>query len=224
MTAPAPPLPRRRRPRTRPVVDVGRASARASVRASSATAFGDTAIPIPSLGGRVGVAPAPDRPLRRSHPPRWASAPSPLAVTRPTPRGHTPRAPFVTLLLLLMGAGLMCLLLINTALAQNAFLVHKLQKSSAVLSDEEQTLSLRLDRLSDPANLAARATDLGMAYGGIPAYLPPGTVLPPGARVIDTDPSSGVVTILVPSGRAPVAGAGAVGGVPVGARPAGSGR
>ncbi len=224
MTAPAPPLPRRLRTRTRPAPDTGRVPSRAAARPASAAASGDTAIPIPSLGGRTGAAPLLDRPSRRSYPTRRVSQPSPLAASRPLPRGHAPRAPFVILLLLLMGAGLMCLLLLNTALAQNAFLVHNLQKSSAALSDEAQALSLRLDQLSDPANLAARATDLGMVSGGIPVYLPSGTPLPPGARVIDTDPVSGAIVIVVSSARQPATATGAAGGAPATGRPAGSAR
>jgi hypothetical protein len=128
-----------------------------------------------------------------------------------------------------MGAGLMCLLLLNTALAQNAFLVHNLQKSSAALSDEEQALALRLDRLSDPADLAARAAGLGMAPGGIPTYLPPGTPIPPGARVLGTDPSSGIVTVVVPPvavppARRPAGEVGAPAGSGTVTRPAGSAR
>ncbi|WP_131747419.1 hypothetical protein [Frankia sp. Cppng1_Ct_nod] len=201
MTAPAPAPAPPRRLRTRAGADTVRAAPPRAARATSATAYADTAIPIPSLSGRTGTAgalPVLDRPARPTARPRWSPAPSPLTVTRPVPRSRAPRAPFVILLLLLMGAGLMCLLLLNTALAQNAFRVHDLQIRSSALADEEQALSMRLDGLSDPASLAARATQLGMVPSGMPEYLSPGAPLPAGARVIDTDPFSGVVTIVVP--------------------------
>ncbi|AEH10427.1 MULTISPECIES: hypothetical protein [Protofrankia] len=175
----------------------------------------DTAIPIPSLGGRAGgpaggaatAAPVLDRPRRRVDGLGRPSTPSPLRVGQPPVRGNAPRAPFVILLLLLMGAGLMGLLLLNTALAQSAFKVHDLGQDSSDLMDEEQALSMRLDNLSDPANLAARAAQLGMVPGGIPYYLPAGAPLPPGARVIGAEPSSGFVVVVVPPPGRPAGGA-----------------
>ncbi len=251
MSAPAPLLARQSRTRTKPAATAApavrapyrtaradrsdyaaSAAAHRTVSASaSARGHADTAIPIPSLGGRAGGAGGAtsvlDSPRRRAGEPRWSSAPSPLRIDQPPARGHAPRAPFVILLLLLMGGGLMCLLLLNTALAQSAFKVHDLRQTSSDLMDEEQALSMRLDRLSDPANLAARAAQLGMVPGGIPQYLPAGAPLPPGARVIGTDPSSDVVTVVVsPPGRT-AAGAASAGGAPAdaagGTSPAGGG-
>ncbi len=246
MSAPAPLLARQSRTRTKPAAPAAQ-TARAPYRtaradrygrAASAAAYGtvsasasargqaDTAIPIPSLGGRAGgmaaAASVLDSPRRRVDEPRWSSAPSPLRVGPPPARGHAPRAPFVILLLLLMGGGLMCLLLLNTALAQSAFKVHDLRQTSSDLLDEEQALSMRLDRLSAPATLAARAAQLGMVPGGIPQYLPAGTPIPPGARVIGTDSSSGVVTVVVPPPGRTAAGSVAAGGVPAGGTPTGA--
>jgi hypothetical protein len=109
------------------------------------------------------------------------------------------KAPFVVLLLLLMGGGLLGLLLLNTALTEDAFQLHKLQQQSEALSEQEQGLSLKVDALSDPAALAARASELGMVPGGAPRFLPADSPLPPGARVIGTDPRERTALVVVPA-------------------------
>jgi len=128
-----------------------------------------------------------------------------LTVVRGRPRRRAARAPFVLLLMFLLGAGLLCLLLLNTALAQNSFQQHALTRSSNELADTEQALSLRLDQLSDPTQLAQRAAQLGMVPGGLPTVLVPGAPLPPGARVIGRDPASGATLVIVPAPPAPPA-------------------
>jgi hypothetical protein len=98
----------------------------------------------------------------------------------------------------LLAAGLLGLLLLNTALAQNAFRMHALQQRSAVLAEQEQALSLQADKLSDPAALAAAAARLGLMPGGLPEYLPAGAPLPARARVVAREPDSGVLLVVVP--------------------------
>jgi outer membrane biosynthesis protein TonB len=91
------------------------------------------------------------------------------------------RAPFVALLLVLLAGGLVALLLLNTASAQDAFKLHALQSKEAALAQDMQISASKGDGLDDPAVLAARATALGMITGGIPIFLARGAPLPAGA-------------------------------------------
>jgi hypothetical protein len=84
----------------------------------------------------------------------------------------------------LLGLGLLALLLLNTASAQDAFRLSDLQRQSKVLADQEQTLSRQAADLSDPASLAAAAGKLGMVPGAVPIFLKPGQKAPAG-KLID---------------------------------------
>jgi hypothetical protein len=108
----------------------------------------------------------------------------------------------VILLLVLMTSGLLCLLLLNTALSENAFHAHSLQTRADQLADQKEELSVRADQLSAPGALASRAAALGMGPGGLPQHLPPGAALPPGARVVTGaggDAAGGVTFYVVPA-------------------------
>ncbi|OHV61375.1 hypothetical protein [Pseudofrankia sp. BMG5.36] len=174
---------------------------------------------------RAGQSPASAEPAERSAPTRRAARPAARPGPRATPvSGPTalararakaarsqraPRAPFVILLLVLMGSGLVCLLLLNTSLSENAFQEHSLQTTSSALADEEEALAVQSDRLSAPGALAARAQALGMAPGDLPEYLPAGAPLPPGARVVagGGDANGGVILYVVPAPGQPAADA-----------------
>ncbi|KJE24817.1 hypothetical protein FF36_00824 [Frankia torreyi] len=149
------------------------------------------------------TAPILDPPLRR------APARTRLTVVRPAPTGAR-KGPFVVLLLVMLGAGLLGLLGLNLALMENSFQENTLRNRASALADEEQSLAVRADQLSDPAALAAQASRFGMVPGGVPEYLAPGTPLPPGARVLSREPGSGSVLVIVPApaGQQPPAGAG----------------
>lgn len=105
----------------------------------------------------------------------------PLAVVAP-PRPRHGRSAFVAVVAGLLAAGLAALLVMNTWLAQDAFVVHNLQAERAELAVNEQALARELAAQEDPASLAARARALGMQSGGSPLFLelPSGRVL--GAR------------------------------------------
>jgi len=207
--APAPaPAPRRARPApARP--------ARPRRAAPRPAAAEPTRQPARSAAAAPATEPA-TRPAPRPRPrpaPRVTPAPGPSALARArakaarTPRA--PRAPFVILLLVLMGSGLVCLLLLNTALSENAFKEHALQTTSSTLADQEAALAVQSDRLSAPGALAGRAQGLGMQPGGLPKYLPSGTPLPPGARVVagSADENGGVTLYVVPAPGQPAAAA-----------------
>lgn len=129
-----------------------------------------------------------------------------LRVVPPRARSRAARAPFVVLVLTLLGGGLVALLLINTALSQGAFAVQSLQKANASLVEQQQQLSRSLADADQPQALAHRAVALGMVPGGAPAFLhlPDGKVLgvakvavsptppPPPTPVVTATPSQAV--------------------------------
>ncbi|MFF7736675.1 MULTISPECIES: hypothetical protein [unclassified Streptomyces] len=100
-----------------------------------------------------------------------------LARLLPTGRGQAARTPFVLLVVLLLGGGLICLLVLNSALSEGAFELDDLQRGTKNLTDEEQALQRDIDAYSAPDALQRRARELGMVPGGDPAFLgPDGTV------------------------------------------------
>ncbi|MEU5268728.1 FtsB family cell division protein [Streptomyces hygroscopicus] len=93
---------------------------------------------------------------------------------RPAPGGATARrTPFVLLVVVLLGSGLIALLLLNSSLNQGSFDLSKLEKQTKELTDERQALQQDVDKLSAPAALERRARALGMVPGGSPAFLGP---------------------------------------------------
>ncbi|GAA3832637.1 septum formation initiator family protein [Streptomyces chiangmaiensis] len=87
------------------------------------------------------------------------------------------RTPFVLLVVLLLGGGLIGLLVLNSALSEGAFKLDDLQRQTKSLTDEEQALQRDVDAYSAPDALQRRARELGMVPGGDPAFLnPDGTV------------------------------------------------
>ncbi|MEV7977714.1 septum formation initiator family protein [Streptomyces sp. NPDC086519] len=87
------------------------------------------------------------------------------------------RTPFVLLVVLLLGGGLIGLLVLNSALSEGSFKLDDLQKQTKNLTDEEQALQRDIDAYSAPDALQRRARELGMVPGGDPVFLDPdGTV------------------------------------------------
>ncbi|MGX1130060.1 cell division protein FtsB [Streptomyces glaucescens] len=100
-----------------------------------------------------------------------------LARLFPTAPGRAARAPFVLLVVLLLGGGLIGLLVLNSALSEGSFKLDDLQRETKNLTDEEQALQRDIDAYSAPDALQHRARELGMVPGGDPAFLnPDGTV------------------------------------------------
>ncbi|MGZ6840061.1 MAG: hypothetical protein ACXVHC_06345 [Frankiaceae bacterium] len=121
------------------------------------------------------------------HQGRGRTRPGSTAGTAATPvasgqRVRASRAWFLGIVLGLLGAGLVGLLLLNTASAQDAFRLHDLQMRAADLSRQEQSLSLQASVLADPGTLSGRAGQLGMVPGGDPQFLAPGAPLPAGCQ------------------------------------------
>lgn len=102
-----------------------------------------------------------------------------LVPARPAPRGAVRRSPFVGVVVSLLAAGLLGLLVLNTALAQDAFRLHTLKQESRALEDREEALRREVEAGRSPQELASRAAELGMVPAGPPAFLrlSDGTVL-----------------------------------------------
>jgi hypothetical protein len=71
----------------------------------------------------------------------------------------------------LLAAGLMALLVLNTALAQGSFTVQKLQSTSDQLADSQAALTQSLDISKAPSNLATKAIGMGMVPAQSAAFL-----------------------------------------------------
>nr|WP_203690661.1 hypothetical protein [Streptomyces sp. SID12488] len=100
-----------------------------------------------------------------------------MARLFPTGPGQPARAPFVLLVVFLLGGGLIGLLVLNSALSEGGFRLDDLQKDTKSLTDEEQALQRDVDAYAAPDALQRRARELGMVPGGDPAFLgPDGTV------------------------------------------------
>jgi hypothetical protein len=99
------------------------------------------------------------------------------AVTRPRLRvvtGAPPRhggAAFGVICVTLLAAGLIGLLLLNTVLAQGSFTLHDLRADSDQLTDTQDALIQSLAASKSPANLAARASNMGMVPAQSAAFL-----------------------------------------------------
>ncbi|MFE9610464.1 septum formation initiator family protein [Streptomyces sp. NPDC006012] len=96
-----------------------------------------------------------------------------LARLLPAGRARAARTPFVLLVVLLLGGGLIGLLVLNSALSEGSFRLDDLQKRTKNLTDEEQALRRDIDAYAAPDALQRRARELGMVPGGEPAFLDP---------------------------------------------------
>jgi hypothetical protein len=72
---------------------------------------------------------------------------------------------------ILLAAGLIGLLLLNTALAQGSFTLHDLRASSDQLTDVQDSLNQSVEASRSPANLASRAVSMGMVPAQSAAFL-----------------------------------------------------
>ena len=66
---------------------------------------------------------------------------------------------------------LMCLLFINTLLAQDAFTLSHLKLEAKMVSDQREAIARQIDGIAAPENLAKAATALGMKPSETPTFL-----------------------------------------------------
>ena len=89
----------------------------------------------------------------------------------PRLRSRAPRVPFVTLLSMLLLAGVVGLLLFNTSMQQASFTAAQLEEEASILAAKEQALTTELDQMRNPTRLAERACELGLVAGPPAAFL-----------------------------------------------------
>jgi cell division protein FtsB len=122
--------------------------------------------------------------------------------------GQAARTPFVLLVVLLLGGGLIGLLVLNSAISEGSFKLDDLQQETKNLTDEEQALQRDIDAYSAPEALQRRARELGMVPGGDPAFLnPDGTVKGvPSPALGDEQASARLPLVLAPEAMATATG------------------
>lgn len=103
-------------------------------------------------------------------PARRVAPPQPLRVV-PAAVGHPGNGVFAAVCMTLLCAGLVGLLMLNTAMAEGSFTLHNLQSTSGELADTQDALTQAIDAQRSPAHLAARATGLGMVPADSAAFL-----------------------------------------------------
>ncbi|MEU2668426.1 septum formation initiator [Streptomyces sp. NPDC007164] len=124
-----------------------------------------------------------------------------LARLLPSGPSNAARTPFVLLVVVLLGGGLITLLVLNSALNEGSFRLSELKKRTTELTDEQQALQRDVDNFSKPDALERRARELGMVPGGSPAFLnPDGTV-----RGVPAETTAEPVPPPQPKSSAPVA-------------------
>jgi hypothetical protein len=103
----------------------------------------------------------------------WREADPPERQLRVVPQqAEAPaRAPFVLLVVAILGLGLVGLLLLNTSLQRGSFAIHDLKRQTSVLAEREEDLDQRVARLKAPENLAGRAQRMGMVPNANPVFL-----------------------------------------------------
>jgi cell division protein FtsI (penicillin-binding protein 3) len=82
-----------------------------------------------------------------------------------------PRMPFVLFVVVLLAAGLVGLLLLNTELQRGTFEVTKLNQQADQLRDDQEQLERQVRTLESPQNLADRALRMGMVPNPNPVFL-----------------------------------------------------
>ena len=117
----------------------------------------------------------------RTRVPRIAEAAVERARLTVVPRRaqRAARVPFVTLVSLLLVAGVAGLLYFNTSMQQASFTATAMEERATLLDAKEQGLQMRLATLRDPQLVAVRAQQMGMVPPTNPAFirLSDGTVL-----------------------------------------------
>jgi len=104
---------------------------------------------------------------------RIASAAVEKARLSVVPRARTraPKVPFVTLVSLVLLAGVVGLLLFNTSMQQSSFAATKLEDQATQLAAREQTLQMEIEDLRNPQRVATQAQAMGMVVPRAPTFL-----------------------------------------------------
>ncbi|NYE38488.1 hypothetical protein F4692_003636 [Nocardioides cavernae] len=118
----------------------------------------------------------------------------------PRVRTRAPRVPFMTLVSLVLLAGIVGLLLFNTSMQQASFTASSLEDQADTLAAREQTLRMELDELRNPQRVATEAQAMGMVIPSAPVFLDLETGKTVGARTpttrenaLDLDPPAPIL-------------------------------
>ncbi|HEV2255925.1 MAG TPA: hypothetical protein VGS06_22480 [Streptosporangiaceae bacterium] len=113
--------------------------------------------------------PAGTRPVSAPRHTRPLTGPGTKPATRPPvrpaaarTRPRHPRAPFILLLVGLLGGALVSLLVISTTLAEGSYRITSLQQQNANLAKQESMLTQQVAQASSPAQIAQEAEEFGM--------------------------------------------------------------
>jgi len=104
----------------------------------------------------------------------------------PRVRSRAPRVPFVTLVSMVLVAGVVGLLLFNTSMQQASCAASSLESQADNLAAREQTLRMELDELRNPQRVALQAQQMGMVIPPAPVFLDLETGETSGVRVAAT--------------------------------------
>jgi hypothetical protein len=129
---------------------------------------------------RPRVAPRPARVPRPRRRTPWVSDVTPVAAPDAPPLPvNLPKAPFLALMVGLVVVGVVGVLVLHTKINEGSFRLSDLRSTQAALDQQEQQLEQELAVLSDPGNLRAAATRLGLVPAGTTAFisLPDGRVV-----------------------------------------------
>ncbi|MBT8228280.1 MAG: hypothetical protein HKP61_18640 [Dactylosporangium sp.] len=123
-----------------------------------------------------------------SMPDTGEAGPGPGLRVAPPALVRTPRTPFIVMVLLLVVAGVIGILVLNTKINENVFRLHDLQQTQATLDTQEQQLETDLAERAAPGTVAGKARELGMQ---LPTKPPTFIVLPDGRRLGVPQPAVG---------------------------------
>ncbi len=123
----------------------------------------------PGRAARPGPKDPGTRPVSAPRHTRPLTGPRTKPATRPSvrpaaarARPRHPRAPFILLLVGLLGGALVSLLVISTTLAEGSYRITSLQQQNANLAKQEQLLTEQVAQASSPAQIAQEAEQFGM--------------------------------------------------------------
>jgi cell division protein FtsB len=83
-------------------------------------------------------------------------------IEPPPPPVAVPRAPFVVLVLAVVIGGVLGILLLNTKINENAFVLYELRQEQAALDQRQQQLEQEVAQAQSTAQLAAAARRMGL--------------------------------------------------------------
>lgn len=85
-----------------------------------------------------------------------------MTSTKPPSPVAVPRAPFVVLVLLVVIGGVLGILLLNTKINENAFVLHELRQEQVTLDQRQQQLEEEIAQAQSTTQLEAAASRLGL--------------------------------------------------------------